>query len=64
VLFWGKKEIWPPLSLYVGLYSFSNTKQAHDEVDIFLSYHFGEEIFRRHNPKGVVKYHFNKVALP
>jgi hypothetical protein len=50
--------------LYVGTYFFSNTKQAQEEVNTLLSYHFGEERFRRHDPKGVVKDHFNKMGLP
>jgi len=29
-----------------------------------LSFHFGEERSRRHDPKRVVKEHFNKVGLP
>jgi hypothetical protein len=29
-----------------------------------LSYHFGEERFRRHKPNGVIKEHFNKVGFP
>jgi len=29
-----------------------------------LSFHFGEDRFRRHNPKGVVKQHLNKLGLP
>jgi hypothetical protein len=64
MLYRGKKEIWPPLPLYIGVYSFSNTKQAQEEVNTLLSYHFGEERFKRHDPKGVVKEHFNKVGLP
>jgi hypothetical protein len=34
------------------------------EVDILLSYHFGEERFRRHDPMNVVREHFNSVRLP
>jgi hypothetical protein len=64
MLYRGKKEIWPPLPLYVGLYSFSNTKQEQEEVNTLLSFHFGEERFRRHDPKGVIKDHFNKVGFP
>jgi hypothetical protein len=33
-------------------------------VDIILSYHFGEERFRRHDSKKVVKEHFNKLGVP
>jgi hypothetical protein len=29
-----------------------------------LSYHFGEERFRRHDPKGIVREHFNNIRLP
>jgi hypothetical protein len=29
-----------------------------------LSFHFGEERFRRHKPKGVVKEHLNKLGMP
>jgi hypothetical protein len=36
-----------------------NTKQAQEGVNIFLSYHFGEERFRIYDPKGVIKEHFN-----
>jgi hypothetical protein len=34
------------------------------EVDILLSYHFGEEGFKRHDPKKVVKENLNKIGLP
>jgi hypothetical protein len=64
MLYQGKKKIWPPLPLYIGVYSFSNTNKEHEEVNTFLSYHFGEERFRRHDPKEVIKEHFNKVGLP
>jgi hypothetical protein len=40
VLYREKKTLWPPLPLYIGLYSFSNTKKAQDEVDMLLSCHF------------------------
>jgi hypothetical protein len=43
---------------------FVNTKQAQEEVDILLSYHFKEERCRRHDPKKVVKKHFNKLGVP
>ena len=42
----------------------SNTKQAQEEVNDLMSYHFGEERFKRHDPKEVVKDHFNKMGLP
>jgi hypothetical protein len=64
LLYRRKKAIWPPLPLYIGIYSFSNTKQAEEEVNILLLYHFREERFRRHKPKGVVKGNFNKVGFP
>jgi hypothetical protein len=53
-----------PFPLWIGAYSFSNTKQAQDEVDTLISYHFGEERFRRHDPKKIVKEHFNKLGVP
>jgi hypothetical protein len=31
---------------------------------MLLSYHFGEERFRRHDLKKVVKEHFNKLGVP
>jgi hypothetical protein len=55
MLYISNKFIWPPLPLYIGNYFFENTKQAQIEVDILLSYHFGEEIFRRHDPKNTSK---------
>jgi hypothetical protein len=64
MLYRSKKSIWPPLPLYIGNYFFENTKQAQEEVDIFLSYHFGEERFRRHDPKNIVKEHFHSMRLP
>jgi hypothetical protein len=64
ILYRDKKAIWPPLPLWIGTYSFSNTKQAQDEVDTLLSYHFREEIFRRHDLKKVIKEHFNKLGVP
>jgi hypothetical protein len=36
MLYRDKKEIWPPLPLWIGSYSFTNTKQAQDEVDVLL----------------------------
>jgi hypothetical protein len=59
-----KKAICSPLPLYVGNYLFENTKQVQVEVDMLLSYHFGEERFRRHNPRNIVREHFNNVRLP
>jgi hypothetical protein len=64
ILYKYRKAIWPPLPLYIDTYYVSNTKQAQEEVDILLSYKFGEERLRRHNPKKVVKEHFNKIGLP
>jgi hypothetical protein len=45
-------------------YFFKNTKQTQVEVDILLYYHFGEEIFRRHDPRNIVREHFNSVKIP
>jgi hypothetical protein len=59
-----KKEIWPPLPLYVGNYFFEDTKQAQEEVNTLLSYHFREEWYKRHDPKNIVRDHFNKIGLP
>jgi hypothetical protein len=64
ILYRDKKAIWPPLPLWIDSYSFANTKKAQDEVDVFLSYHFREEIFKRHDPKKVVKEHFTKLGIP
>jgi hypothetical protein len=64
MLYRDKKAIWPPLPLYIDTYLFSNTKKIQEEVDILLSYHFGEERFRRHDPKKVIKEHFNKLGVP
>jgi hypothetical protein len=64
ILNWGKNEIWPPLLLYVVTYSFPKTKKEKEEVNSLMFYHFGEERFKRHDPKEVVKYHFNKMGLP
>jgi hypothetical protein len=44
-LYRDKKSIWPPLPLWVGSYSFRSIKQAQVEVDMLLSFHFGEERF-------------------
>lgn len=33
-------------------------------MDTLISYHFGEERFRRHYPKKVVKEHFTKYIIP
>jgi hypothetical protein len=63
MLYRSKKEIFPPLPLYIGNYFFENTKQSQSEVDILLSYHFGEEIFMRHDPQNIVKDHFNSMRL-
>jgi hypothetical protein len=32
-------------------------------VDILLSYNFGEERFRRHDPKNIAKENFNSMTL-
>jgi hypothetical protein len=64
MLYRSKKAIWPPLPLYIDNYFFENTKQAQTKVDILLSYHFGEERFRRHDPKNIVKENFNSMRLP
>jgi hypothetical protein len=60
-LYRSMKEIWPPLPLYIGTYFFENTKQVEAEVDVFLSYHFGEEIFRSHDPKNIAKENFHSM---
>jgi hypothetical protein len=44
-IYQSNKAISPPFPLYISNYFFSNTKQAHEEVNTLLSYHFGEEIF-------------------
>jgi hypothetical protein len=59
-----KKAICPPLTLYIDNYFFKNTKQVQEEVDILLSYHFGEERFKRHDPRNIVREHFNSVKHP
>jgi len=64
ILYRDKKVIWPPLPIYIGTYSFSKTKQSQEEIDTLLSYHFGEERFKRHDPKKVIKECFNKIGLP
>jgi hypothetical protein len=33
------------------------------EVDVLLSYHFGEEILRRHDPKNIIKEQFHTMRL-
>jgi hypothetical protein len=33
-------------------------------VDILLSYHFREEILRRHDPKNIIEENFNIMRLP
>jgi hypothetical protein len=58
-----KKAIFPPIPLYVSNYFFENAKQAQGEVDILLSYHFGEERLRRHDPRNIVREHFDSVRL-
>jgi hypothetical protein len=52
-----KKDIWPSLPLSIGSYYFATLEQAEDEVNTLLSYGFGEECFRRHDPKKVVREH-------
>jgi hypothetical protein len=63
MLYRSKKAIWPPLPLYIGKYFFQNTKQAQTKVDVLLYYKFGEARFRRHDPKNIVKDHFNRMRL-
>jgi hypothetical protein len=63
ILYRDKKGIWHPLQLYIGICSFSNTKQSHEEVDILLSYHFWEKRFKRYDPKRVINEHFNNIDL-
>jgi hypothetical protein len=64
MLYQFKKEIWPPLPLYVGNYFFENTKHSQEEVNTLLSYHFREEWFQKNDPNNVVRDHFNKMCLP
>jgi hypothetical protein len=63
MLYRDKKAMCPPLFLYIGAYLFANMKQDQEEVGILLSYNFREERFRRHDPKKVVKEHFNKLGV-
>jgi hypothetical protein len=64
IIYQDNKDIFPPLPLWIGTYSFANTKQAQNKVDTLLSYHFGEEIFMRHDPKKIIKEHVNKLGIP
>jgi hypothetical protein len=64
ILYRDKKDIWPPLPLWIGAYSFTTAKQAQEEVDKFISYHFGEERFKRNDPKKVIEENFNKLGVP
>jgi hypothetical protein len=56
-LYRDKKSIWPPLPLWVGSYSFKDIKEAQDKVNTLEYFHFGEEIFWRHDPLDVVINH-------
>jgi hypothetical protein len=58
-----KKDIWSPLLPYIDIHFFSKTKKAQEEVNTLISYHFGEEIFRRHDPKGVIIDYCNKIGI-
>jgi hypothetical protein len=64
MLYRSNKAIRPPLPLYISNYFFENTKKSQVEVDILLSYHFGEENFKRHDPNNIVKEHFHRMRLP
>jgi hypothetical protein len=64
IIYGDKKFIWPPLSLYIDTYFFSNTKHDQEEVAILLLYHFREERFMMHDPKNFIKEHFNKKGMP
>jgi DNA segregation ATPase FtsK/SpoIIIE-like protein len=52
-----KKLSWPPLPFYVGSYSFKNSKEAHAEAEALATFHFGEGIFHRYDPRKVVSQH-------
>jgi hypothetical protein len=54
VLAHDKKSSWPPLPFYEGAYNFKCIKEAIVEEKNMATFHFGEEISRRHNPLDVV----------
>jgi hypothetical protein len=44
-LYKDKKDIWPPLPLWISSDSFKEVKEAQVEVDILKYFHFGEQRF-------------------
>jgi hypothetical protein len=56
-LYRDKNPIWPPLLLWIRSYSFEDIKVAQVEVNILAYFHFGAEIFHRHDPLDMFKDH-------
>lgn len=51
----GKKGLWPPFPLSMGIYKIENLKQTKEEVSILSSFRLKRVTFRRHDPQGKLK---------
>jgi hypothetical protein len=58
-----KKRIFIPYGFQVGYYIVRDTKHAKQEGQIQLEYRFMTGRFRKHDPKGLVLKHAEKVSL-
>jgi len=46
-----RKESWPNLPVFIRAYSFDTSTVAEKMAESLQTFHFGEERFRRHDPK-------------
>jgi hypothetical protein len=53
-----KKYPWLPLHFYVKSYNFKDIKEAVAESKNLATFHYGEDIFRRHDPLDFVIQHY------
>jgi hypothetical protein len=51
------KALWSPFPFHIGASGIKDVKEETIELKSLVSFHFGEEIFRRHDPLNVVGYH-------
>jgi hypothetical protein len=58
-----KKRIFIPYGFKIGHYFIKDTRQARKEALNHLEYRFHTGRFRRHNPKGLVLQHVEKVFI-
>ena len=57
VIFYLKKDVFPPLPFYVGRYKFSKVKSAPEFMKKIEIFHFSEKSFHRNDSQGKVAAH-------